>query len=303
MVGVLLLLLLVIGCLYATGQYLGKKIRHQETLFTAQAKKRKGQIKLGRVFGLQTEPTLLLKYEDYDLTVSNISDGTCAKCLIPMPSHVRCAVYQGLSVPFKTSEMHQFHTGNSVFDQTFTSESTDDTFLRAFLTRPIQHLLLRLSTQFEACRIGITSEMFDMTIGGIPDSVQAYDFFLDTTLVCLEWLDKGTLLHTIAFGTGTSEAIASAHTAVNPDISTLTVPPLALTHIIIDADSYDFYHVERFLTYAVNYIGSTHLKNAVDVSVYGNMENLHPNLRNSLMNLCKTVSAHGENDVLPPRSH
>jgi len=281
------------------GWYARRTIHQQETLLMAQAKKRHGQVKLGRALGLKTSPTLLLAYKDYDLTVSftlgrnNISSSTCVTASIPVPPHIQCVVSNGWFEFGDTLGMHRYPTKNRPFDNIFNSHSTDEPFLRAFLTLPVQNLLLRLSSQFGACRLDITSEAMAITIGGIPHSEQTYDDLLDITLRCLEWLHTVTRIKTIVFGQRAADAAVSHHTLVNPDDSTLTCPPLAVTSIVIDADSYNPRQVERFLTYAINHIGHVYLKHVVDVVVCGNMACVHPNLRNNLVNLCHSVSVHG----------
>jgi hypothetical protein len=75
----------------------------------------------------------------------------------------------------------------------------------------------------------------------------------------------------------------------NPDVSDLTVPYICLQHINIDTKTYNFHQVERFLTYAVNYLGQEYLKNHVEVQVYGDSQELHPNIRNILTNVCRHV--------------
>ena len=75
----------------------------------------------------------------------------------------------------------------------------------------------------------------------------------------------------------------------NLETSQLTIPMSGLTKILIDADTYDFDIVERFITYAINYVGQKHLRKKVEVSIYGNPDKLHPNLLNSFKNLCKKV--------------
>ena len=76
---------------------------------------------------------------------------------------------------------------------------------------------------------------------------------------------------------------------LNPDVTELTIPISKLKWIGIHAETYDFHLVERFITYAVNYIGQEHLKEHVGVDIHGDPDKLHPNLRNSLKNLCKSV--------------
>lgn len=99
----------------------------------------------------------------------------------------------------------------------------------------------------------------------------------------------------IVFGTSQmsdnalSEKRASHYTLQNPDVSSLTTSFFHLKHLHIQTESYDLYQLEQFLTYAVNYIGEEYLKEYVEVHLYGNLERLDTNLRNSLTNLCKQV--------------
>ncbi len=75
----------------------------------------------------------------------------------------------------------------------------------------------------------------------------------------------------------------------NPNALELLVPLKNLNNIIIDTETYEFVHVESFITYAVNYIGDEKLKTNVEVQIYGDPEKLHKNLRNIFFNLFKKV--------------
>ncbi len=75
----------------------------------------------------------------------------------------------------------------------------------------------------------------------------------------------------------------------NPDVSGLTMPYFSLRQIMIYPETASFHQLERFLTYAVNSIGTAYLRKYVDVYIYGASERLHPNIRNSLTTLCKHV--------------
>ncbi len=99
-------------------------------------------------------------------------------------------------------------------------------------------------------------------------------------------------IETILFGALSSNTCHPLTTLKNPDVSELAVPMNRVRHVFIDTETYDFYQVERFLTYAVNYIGQKHLKKHVNVHIYGDPDKLHPNLRNTLTNLCKRVYVH-----------
>ncbi len=93
----------------------------------------------------------------------------------------------------------------------------------------------------------------------------------------------------LLFGNLPVREAEAPRTLRNPDVTTATLPFRRLRQIVIDADSYDFYQLERFVTYAVNVIGEDYLKEQVDVEIHGNADRLHPNLRNVLTNLCRRV--------------
>ena len=96
----------------------------------------------------------------------------------------------------------------------------------------------------------------------------------------------------IIFGHGEFGTFNQQTTLLNPDVSELSLPMSRLKRIEIYTKTYDFRLMERFITYAVNYIGQKHLKKKVEVHIYGDPEKLHPNLRNSFENLCKSIAVH-----------
>lgn len=96
----------------------------------------------------------------------------------------------------------------------------------------------------------------------------------------------------IVFGTGQLSAFNLYTTLCNIDVSELTLPLSALKNINIFSETYDFWQVERFITYALDFIGQKHLKEQVEVHIYGDPEKLHPNLRNTFKNLCKRIEEH-----------
>lgn len=98
-----------------------------------------------------------------------------------------------------------------------------------------------------------------------------------------------SLVHVIVFGNSSGSRFDPHHTICNPDVSHLTVPMRRLNSVIIETESYHFHQVEQFITYAVNFIGQRRLRKHVEVHLYGDLEKLHPNLHNSLTNLCKRV--------------
>ena len=75
----------------------------------------------------------------------------------------------------------------------------------------------------------------------------------------------------------------------NLETSQLTIPMSSLTKVLIDADTYNFDMVERFITYSINYVGQKHLRKKVEVHIYGDPDKLHQNLLNSFRNLCRKV--------------
>jgi hypothetical protein len=87
-------------------------------------------------------------------------------------------------------------------------------------------------------------------------------------------------------------------TGHNIEVSGLAFPFVRLQQILIQTATYDLYQVEQFLTYAVNVIGRDDLKHHVDVHLYGDPEQLHPNLRNNFMTLCRHVYIHEAEQIL-----
>ncbi len=98
------------------------------------------------------------------------------------------------------------------------------------------------------------------------------------------------VIERVVFGTAPFSTYNPFTLICNPDISALCRPLQRLKVIIIHTATYDFYQVEQFLTYALSYLGQAYLKNTVAVNIYGNIELLHPHLKNNLTNLCHSVS-------------
>ncbi len=99
---------------------------------------------------------------------------------------------------------------------------------------------------------------------------------------------------TIIFGQIPLSNESSFLTLQNPDVSNMTTPFYHLKRIEIETETYDFHHVEHFLTYSVNYIKKEYLQRQVDVYLYGNPEKLHSNLYQNLKNLYRQVYIHTE---------
>lgn len=85
-------------------------------------------------------------------------------------------------------------------------------------------------------------------------------------------------------------------------VTTMLGLPMTIASSIMIYDTYqnrtfhvgDFHQVERFITYAANFIGQDYLKQRVEVHLYGKPEQLHSNLRNSFQNLCHSIHLHDE---------
>jgi hypothetical protein len=75
----------------------------------------------------------------------------------------------------------------------------------------------------------------------------------------------------------------------NPDVRNLTVPMPHLTCIQIHTESYDVHDVEQFMTYALTYLGQRSLQETVEAHIIGPLRLLHPNVRNTLRNVCKCL--------------
>lgn len=99
-------------------------------------------------------------------------------------------------------------------------------------------------------------------------------------------------IETLIFGSTTSTAYRSYTTWHNPDSSELTLPLSHLKQIAVYPETSNFFLLEQFLTYAVNYIGQKYLKKHVRVHIYGDLDKLHQNLYNNFTNLCKDVVVH-----------
>jgi HEAT repeat protein len=100
-------------------------------------------------------------------------------------------------------------------------------------------------------------------------------------------------VNTIVLGNTSSKIPNPRIIWYNPDVSELTIPMSNLKRIEMYTESYNVLQVERFMTYAINYIGQKHLKKHVEVHIYGDPEKLHLNLQNAFKNLCKSVKVYG----------
>ena len=86
-----------------------------------------------------------------------------------------------------------------------------------------------------------------------------------------------------------AEAKACSVNIANPDVSDLAYAFSNLRVIIIHSETYDFYLLERFVTYAINSIGQGYLKNNVDVYIYGYSQAINLNIYNNLHNIFRGV--------------
>jgi hypothetical protein len=105
-------------------------------------------------------------------------------------------------------------------------------------------------------------------------------------------------IDTVLFGYAEFKPLDLWTILLNPDATELTMSMSNLQRVVIHTETYNFHLVERFITYAVNYIGQKHLKEHVEVHIYGDPDRLHPNLRNSFENLCKHIEMHEEDGEL-----
>ncbi len=101
------------------------------------------------------------------------------------------------------------------------------------------------------------------------------------------------IVEAVVFGSISIDLPDPRITVWNLETSDLTMVMPALSTVIIQPDTYDFYQVERFLTYAVNSLGQDHLKHRVAVHLYGHPYSLPPNLRNSLEHLFERIVIRG----------
>lgn len=128
----------------------------------------------------------------------------------------------------------------------------------------------------------------------ILGEIDSYGHSLDEIAETLEIIFSS--IDTISFGDDQHKESNQRTILHDPDVSKLTIAMPNLERIIIYTETYNFHQVERFITYAVNYIGQKYLKENVEVHIYGNTDNFHPNLLNNFKNLCKFVEVHEKKD-------
>ncbi len=96
-------------------------------------------------------------------------------------------------------------------------------------------------------------------------------------------------IETIIFGSEHAPFHSAHLTLCNPDMAQFTLPLPHLQQVLIYTAHYDFHRVERFQTYALNYIGQKHLRKTVEVHLYGDPNALHSNLYNNFRGFFKDV--------------
>lgn len=99
-------------------------------------------------------------------------------------------------------------------------------------------------------------------------------------------------IETVVFGNKIPIEVSARTTWQNPDSTNFMLPLKHLQQIAVYPATYDFHLLERFLTYAVNYIGQKQLKKQVTVHIHGDPDALDQNLRNNFEHLCKEVVVH-----------
>jgi HEAT repeat protein len=97
---------------------------------------------------------------------------------------------------------------------------------------------------------------------------------------------------TVIFGANPPPDFSSQTVWLNPEVATFSHSLPRLTTVCIVSNTFDFYQVERFITYAVNSIGQAHLHREVRVEIYGRQDAQYRQLWNALTNLCQTVCVH-----------
>jgi hypothetical protein len=183
----------------------------------------------------------------------------------------------------------RWNTGQDDFDGRFKIRTTDEQFTLHLLSSSLPHHMLRLASSFSGCQLIVTSRQLKIRIEQSLNDDMAYDTFLEIFFVCAMLVEGCTQIRTIRFDESPSKMLDNPRIVWNPDISMLEHPPFGLERLEINATAYSFHHVERFLTYSLNALGSKHLKDILEVVIIGKSSNIHPNLRNGFANLCHRV--------------
>ncbi|GAK51754.1 hypothetical protein U14_02999 [Candidatus Moduliflexus flocculans] len=91
-------------------------------------------------------------------------------------------------------------------------------------------------------------------------------------------------IETVSFGDVSFDAATYWH---NPDMRHFQLPLRRLRRLEIDADTANPVDIERFLTYALEYMGQDFLRLNVTAHLRGSPDTLPKNLRNNLSHLCQ----------------
>jgi hypothetical protein len=152
--------------------------------------------------------------------------------------------------------------------------------LRHVSGMPSRRSYLLFDYQKQTIKFGITREE--------ADALRLFQYLTDIRT----WRCQ-TVTH-IIFGAEVPSLETDANVFQNPDVTDLTTPFFHLKQICLMADSYNFQQVERFLTYAVNYLGQDYLKTHVAVHIYGDVQKIQSNLLNNFNYLCQYVHVHAD---------
>ena len=125
---------------------------------------------------------------------------------------------------------------------------------------------------------------FSVFIEGNPSA-----FAAPTYRIFEKCLDIQIAIDTVAFGDFSVEEMSAATSWQNPDMRHFKLPLRRLRCIEIDAAAANPVEVERFLTYALEYMGQEFLRLNVTAHLRGSPDALPRNLRNNLANLCKRI--------------
>ena len=103
---------------------------------------------------------------------------------------------------------------------------------------------------------------------------------------------------TLIFGELSASSEDSQRVLRNPDLTHLTLPMPHVRQVLLDTETHDFHQVERFLTYALNYLDRDMVKEKLQVYIHGDPERLHVNLLNTLRNTCDNITFVEENEEM-----
>jgi len=100
-----------------------------------------------------------------------------------------------------------------------------------------------------------------------------------------EWHSFYENVRYIHFGVISLEEEKYDTTLKDPDLSELTLPMTNLCSAYINTNSFDIILLNKFIDYALKYLGETFIMQHVQVYYYGSPKNLEPKLRNLLKDL------------------